>query len=137
MRVLSNLIGNAIKFSPKHSRVNVKVRADQQFVNIAIADSGPGIPENHLGGVFENFWQDRKTADQGAGVGLAVVKTVIEAHGGTVKAESNLNGGTTFTFSLPRRRPAGAQLRKPTPAAIKRLSRTTGELLDHTDGPTL
>lgn len=137
MRVLSNLIGNAVKFSPKHSRVNVKVRADQQFVNISIADSGPGIPDSRLGGLFESFWQDRKTAEQGAGIGLAVVKTVIEAHGGTVKAESNLNGGTTFTFSLPRRRPAGAQLRKPTPAAIKRLSRTTGELIDHTDGPSL
>lgn len=137
MRVLANLIGNAIKFSKRHSRVNVKVRSDQQFVNVSIADAGPGIPEAQLGGVFDNFWQSPKTADQGAGVGLAVVKTVIEAHGGSVKAESNLSGGTTFTFSLPRRRPAGAQLRKPTPSAVKRLSRTTGELLDNPDGPTL
>ena len=113
MRVLSNLIGNAIKFSRKHSKVLIKVRSDQQFVTISIADSGPGIPEAQIPGLFENFWQARKTADQGAGVGLAVVKTIIEAHGGTVRVDSNVGQGSTFTFSLPRRRPAGAQLKKP------------------------
>ncbi|MES2965646.1 MAG: HAMP domain-containing sensor histidine kinase [Bdellovibrionota bacterium] len=136
MRVLSSLIGNAIKFGKKHSRVNVKVRSDQQFVNISVADGGPGVPDAQLAGIYDNFWQDKKTADQGAGVSLAVVKTVIEAHGGTVKAESNLNGGTTFTFSLPRRRPVGAQLRKPTPSAVRRLSRNT-ETLENPEGPTL
>ncbi|MEK7358342.1 MAG: HAMP domain-containing sensor histidine kinase, partial [Bdellovibrionota bacterium] len=114
LRVISNVIGNAVKFGPKHSRITVKVKADQQFANISIADSGPGIPEHQLGSLFEKFWQARSTSEQGAGVGLAVVKTIIEAHGGTVRAESNLSGGTTITFSLPRRRPVGAQLRKPT-----------------------
>lgn len=112
IRVLTNLIGNAIKFSPKHGKVVVKVRSNQQFVNISVADSGPIIPEKKMAEVFDNFWQARKTADQGAGVGLAVVKTIIEAHGGTVKVENNHGEGNMFTFSLPRRRPVGAQLKK-------------------------
>lgn len=113
MRVLSNLIGNAIKFSPKHNKVVVKVRSDQQFVYVSVADSGPGIPENKLAEIFDNFWQARKTAEQGAGVGLAIVKTIIEAHGGTVRVDSHSGHGSTFTFSLPRRRPVGAHLKKP------------------------
>lgn len=137
MRVLANVIGNAIKFGPKHSRINVKVKADQQFATILVADTGPGIPENQLGNLFENFWQARSTSSQGAGVGLAVVKTIIEAHGGAVKAESNLHGGTTISFSLPRRRPAGAQLRKPTATGVRHVSRTTGETLSTEENPTL
>jgi signal transduction histidine kinase len=122
MRVLSNLIGNAIKFSRKHSKVLIKVRSDQQFVTISIADSGPGIPDSQVAGLFDNFWQASRSADQGAGVGLAVVKTIIEAHGGTIKVDSNLGQGSTFTFSLPRRRPAGATLRKP-PGSVRTQAR--------------
>ncbi len=112
MRVLSNLISNAIKFSPKHNKVVIKVRSDQQFVYISVTDSGPGIPEKRLAEIFDHFWQARKTADQGAGVGLAIVKTIIEAHGGTVRVDSHSGHGSTFTFSLPRRRPVGAHLKK-------------------------
>ncbi|MEK6773299.1 MAG: HAMP domain-containing sensor histidine kinase [Bdellovibrionota bacterium] len=114
VRVLANLVGNAIKFSPKHSKVIVKVRSDQQFVNISVADSGPGISEKQLPGIFDHFWQARKTADQGPGVGLAIVKTIVEAHGGTVRVDSHVGYGSTFTFSLPRRRPVGANLKRPT-----------------------
>lgn len=120
LRVLSNLVGNAIKFSPKQSKVIVKVRSDAQFVYVSVRDSGPGIPEKHLAEVFNRFWQARKTADQGPGVGLAVVKTIIEAHSGVVTVESHVGHGSTFTFSLPRRRPTGAQMKKP-PAPIVRL----------------
>lgn len=123
LRVLSNLIGNAIKFSPKHGRVVVKVRSDQQFVNISVTDSGSGIPENHRAELFDHFWQAKKTADQGAGIGLAVVKTIIEAHGGTVKLDNPLGHGSTFTFSLPRRRPVGAHIKKPA-APMVRTKRT-------------
>lgn len=136
MRVLSNLVGNAIKFSKRHSRVAIKVKSDQQFVNISVADEGPGIPDAQLGGIFESFWQSRKTKEQGAGVGLPVVKTIIDAHGGSVKAESNINGGTTFSFSLPRRRPVGAPLRKPVPTPVRRVT-PSGERLDHHDGPSV
>jgi len=122
VRVLSNLVGNAIKFSPKHNKVVVKVRSDQQFVYVSVADSGPGIPENRLAEIFDHFWQARKTAEQGAGVGLAIVKTIVESHGGTVRVDSNSGHGTTFTFSLPRRRPVGAHLQKPT-STVRQTSR--------------
>lgn len=115
LRVLSNLVGNAIKFSPKHSKVVIKVRSDQQFVYVSVVDSGSGIPEGKISELFDHFWQARETAEQGSGVGLAIVKTIIEAHGGTVRAESQLGHGSTFTFSLPRRRPVGAQMGRPAP----------------------
>lgn len=115
LRVITNLVGNAIKFSPKHSKVIVKVRSDQQFVNVSVTDSGPGIPENKISDLFSHFWQARKTSEHGAGVGLAVVKTIIEAHGGTIRVDSKIGIGSTFIFSLPRRRPASAQLKKPAP----------------------
>lgn len=113
LRILSNLVGNAIKFSPKHSKVVIKVRSDQQFVYVSVIDSGPGIPEKQLAEIFDNFWQARDSADQGAGVGLAIVKTIVEAHGGVVRVDSQMGNGSTFTFSLPRRRPVGAQLGRP------------------------
>lgn len=119
LRVLSNLIGNAIKFSPKHSKVVIKARSDQQFVYISIKDNGPGIPEKQLPEIFEHFWQARTTADQGPGIGLAIVKTIIEAHGGTVTVESHVGHGSTFTFSLPRRRPAGANVGKPNVPVVR------------------
>jgi len=113
MRILANLVGNAIKFSPKHSKVVVKVRSDQQFVYVSVVDNGPGIPEKQVSEIFDHFWQARATADQGAGIGLAIVKTIVEAHGGTVRVDSQVGQGSTFTFSLPRRRPVGAQLGRP------------------------
>lgn len=113
LRVMSNLIGNAIKFSPRNGKVSVKVRSDQQYVNISIADSGSGISEKQLSEIFNFHWQARKTADQGAGVGLAVAKTIVESHGGVLKIHSHPGSGTTVTFSLPRRRPAGAQMKRP------------------------
>ncbi len=113
LRVMMNLVGNAIKFSPRHGKVVVKARSDQQFAYISVIDNGPGIPQGQLSGLFDNFWQARKTADQGPGIGLAIVKTIVEAHGGTVAVESHVGHGSTFTFSLPRRRPVGAQVGRP------------------------
>jgi signal transduction histidine kinase len=127
LRVLSNLIGNAIKFSPRHGRVTVKVRSDQQFVNISVTDSGSGVPESHRADLFRHFWQARKTAEQGAGVGLAVVKTIVEAHGGTVKLENALGHGSTFTFSLPRRRPVGAHIKKPAAPTVRIKRSSSGD----------
>jgi|GEM_PF-1380968 len=131
LRVLSNLVGNAIKFSPKHSKVVVKVRSDQKFVNISVTDSGPGIPEKQQVEIFENFWQASQTADQGAGVGLAIVKTIVEAHGGTVKVDSHVGHGSTFTFSLPRRRPVGAHLRKRPVSTVRYSHRPQGSADAH------
>ncbi len=114
IRILWNLIGNAIKHSPKHSKVVIKVRSDQKFIYIAVLDSGPGISEQNQTKIFTEFWQAKKTADQGPGIGLAVAKTIVEAHGGTLTVESQSGYGSTFTFSLPRRRPVGANINRPT-----------------------
>jgi signal transduction histidine kinase len=119
MRVLSNIIGNAIKFSPKLSKVIVRVRQDQQFVYISVKDSGPGIPEKQIPQLFDRFWQATKTSDDGAGIGLSVAKSIIEAHGGNIKVESHMGSGTTFTFSLPRRRPAGLEMGRPVVSTVK------------------
>jgi signal transduction histidine kinase len=112
VRVLANLINNAIKFSTKGEKVVVKVRSDQKFANISVVDYGSGIPASQLEGIFDNFWQAKKTADQGPGLGLAIVKQIIDSHGGTVEIQSQVGRGTTVTFSLPRRRPVGASLKK-------------------------
>lgn len=134
IRVLWNLVGNAIKFSPKHSKVIVKVRSDQKFVYISVTDSGPGIPEKQIPQIFDHFWQARKTAEQGPGIGLAVVKTIIEAHGGTVSVDSQVGYGSTFTFSLPRRRPVGAHLSRPPVTTVKQNARPQG-FSDFPEGP--
>ncbi|MNT76809.1 Adaptive-response sensory-kinase SasA [compost metagenome] len=92
----------------------VKVRSDQKFANISVVDTGTGIPADQLAGLFDNFWQAKKTADKGSGIGLAMVKTLVTAHGGTVDVQSQLGRGTTVMFSLPRRRPVGASIKKST-----------------------
>lgn len=135
MRVLSNLVGNAIKFSPKNSKVIVKVRSDQQFVFISVKDSGPGIPEKQLSEIFDHFWQARKTAAQGPGIGLAIVKTIIEAHGGSVHVESHVGHGSTFTFSLPRRRPVGAHIGRPAASTVRVNPRAAGYPEVRSEGP--
>ncbi|MFS4460151.1 sensor histidine kinase [Bdellovibrio sp. HCB2-146] len=114
VRILVNLISNAIKFSARGEKVVVKVRSDQKFANISVIDTGTGIPSDQVSGIFDNFWQAKKTADQGAGIGLAMVKTLVTAHGGTVEMQSQSGRGTTVTFSLPRRRPVGAAIKKST-----------------------
>jgi signal transduction histidine kinase len=127
---LLNIVGNAIKFSPKLSKVIVRVRSDQQFVYISVKDSGPGIPEKQIPHLFDSFWQASKTSDQGAGIGLSVAKSIIEGHGGSVKVESHMGSGTTFTFSLPRRRPAGLQMGRPVVSTVKSGPRALPEKFD-------
>lgn len=134
LRVLTNLVGNALKFSPRHSKVVVKARSDQQFAYISVIDSGPGIPESRVPHLFDSFWQSPKTADQGAGIGLAIVKTIVEAHGGTVTADSHGNG-STFTFSLPRRRPVGAQVGRSAAAQSRQVLRP--KTTDSLQSPTV
>lgn len=135
LRVLSNLVGNAIKFSPKLSKVIVRVRSDQQFVYVSVKDGGPGIPEKQIPHLFDRFWQASETASQGAGVGLSVAKSIVEAHGGVLTVESHLGSGTTFTFSLPRRRPAGLQKGRPVVSTVKSGSRAIPQRIEMRDEP--
>lgn len=100
-QVLSNLVGNAVKFTPAHGRIRVSAARDGDDVRVAVEDTGPGIPAEHLENVFDRFWQARSTRRAGAGLGLAIARGVVEAHGGRIWARSEVGRGTTFEFTLP------------------------------------
>ena len=101
-QVLSNLIGNALKFTPAGGtiRVNARARSDD-VVEISIADTGHGIPAEHLPHVFDRFWQADRQGRAGAGLGLSIVKGIVEAHGGRIDVASVVGEGTTFSFTIP------------------------------------
>jgi two-component system phosphate regulon sensor histidine kinase PhoR len=101
-QVMVNLLHNAIKFTPAGGRIVVSSRAAGDAVIMAIADSGAGIAREDLPHVFERFYKgDKARAEEGTGMGLAIAKHIVEAHGGTIRAESEEGKGSTFSFSLP------------------------------------
>jgi signal transduction histidine kinase len=103
-RVLDNLVSNAIKFTPADGRVTVRLFRSEQVVRLEVADTGIGIPSEHLGRIFDRFYQvDGSTTRKygGVGLGLALVKAIVEAHGGQITVASEGGVGTTFTFTLP------------------------------------
>lgn len=109
VQLLSNLLGNALKFTPEAGRVSLRVRVAEGRLELVVADTGPGIPAEQMEHLFERFWQGTNARRAGAGLGLAIVKGIAEAHGGTVTVESRLGEGTTFLVSLPTApRPAGS-----------------------------
>jgi signal transduction histidine kinase len=101
VQVFSNLVGNAIKFTPERGTITISARAGEKQVVFQVSDTGPGIPDADLKNVFRPYWQAKKTAFMGAGLGLAIVRGIVEAHGGTVWAENAPNGGAVFTFTIP------------------------------------
>src|SRR5918999_4823993 len=104
-QVVWNLLSNAIKFTPRGGRVQVRLERVNSHVEVAVSDTGTGIPAAFLPHVFDRFRQaDQKTTRQhgGMGLGLAIVRHLVELHGGTVRAESEGEGqGSTFTVLLP------------------------------------
>lgn len=113
-RVISNLIGNAIKFSDAGGSIEVGGERQDGWVLISVRDDGAGIPHDQLAHVFDRFWQGRENDRRGAGLGLSISRGIVEAHGGRIWVESRVNEGSTFSFTLPvatedaeaRRRPA-------------------------------
>jgi len=101
MQVLANLLGNAVKFTPQGGRVGVRARADGEEVRFEVWDTGPGIPPEHLGHVFDRFWKVRTANRHGAGLGLAIARGIVEAHDGRIWAQSEPGHGSTFVFTLP------------------------------------
>lgn len=102
-RVLDNLLGNAVKFTPADGTVNVRLRQDDAHVILQVSDTGIGIPEKELARIFDRFYQIDGSAQRrygGTGLGLALVKEVVEGCGGTVAVESEVGRGTTFTVRL-------------------------------------
>jgi len=100
-QTLSNLVGNAIKFSPSGSKILVLARHDSDGVVFSVLDSGKGISADQLPRVFDRYWQSSRTDRQGAGLGLAIAKGIIETHGGKIWIESKPGTGTTASFTLP------------------------------------
>jgi signal transduction histidine kinase len=101
-QVLSNLIGNALKFTPPGGRVTVHTRAREDRVEFCVEDTGPGFPADQLPHIFQRYWQSRRTERHGAGLGLPIAKGIITAHGGSIHAESGEGGGTKLYFTLER-----------------------------------
>jgi signal transduction histidine kinase len=100
-QVVANLLSNALKFTPQGGLVSVKLQHDDDWVLLRVADSGPGIPAEELPHVFDRFWRGRTAQAPGTGIGLTVVRELIQAHGGSVHAASQPGRGTTITVRLP------------------------------------
>jgi len=101
LQVFSNLGGNAIKFTPENGRIEIRATIRDTTVEFAVRDTGPGIAPEDLPHIFDRFWQARKVARGGVGLGLAIAKGIVESHGGVIRVESEPGGGSCFAFTLP------------------------------------
>jgi signal transduction histidine kinase len=101
LQVLSNLLGNALKFTRGEGRVDIAVQRIEQEIRFSISDTGPGIAPDKLEAVFDRFWQSSQRGHAGLGLGLYIARCIVEAHGGRIWAESRLEEGSTFYFTLP------------------------------------
>ena len=102
--VILNLVHNALRFTPKGGVVRISTRNFEGEVEVAVADTGPGLPPEKLPRVWERFYksdQARTHGSGGTGLGLAIVKQIVEAHDGKVAVQSEVGKGATFSFSLP------------------------------------
>jgi light-regulated signal transduction histidine kinase (bacteriophytochrome) len=108
LQVFQNLIGNAIKYMDKpQGRIRVNCTCDEQFWTFSVSDNGPGINEKYFDKIFQMFQTlTRRDELESTGIGLSVVKKIVELHGGTVWVESQMGEGTTFSFTLPKQETA-------------------------------
>jgi signal transduction histidine kinase len=104
LQVLSNLVGNALKFTPDGGEVTISAQAADGMVAISISDTGVGIPQDEIPHLFEKFKTFRTASDRrvrGSGLGLYIARAIVEAHGGTISVESEQGKGSTFVFTVP------------------------------------
>lgn len=107
-QAIDNLISNAIKFTPESGRVDVTLAQNEEHVTLTVADTGMGMTAADIDHLFERFFRtDSAQAQQiqGSGLGLPIVKAIVEAHDGTITVTSEPNAGTSFVISLPLARP--------------------------------
>jgi len=100
-QIVGNLLANALKFTPRGGRVRIRLWQEADRAVIEVSDSGPGIPKDELGRVFERFFRGRAARAGGSGIGLTVVRELITAHGGDVRVANAIDGGAVFTVTLP------------------------------------
>ncbi len=104
IQVINNLISNAIKFTPDGGVITVRIKPEKETVQISVSDTGVGIPEHLQEGLFEKFTKARRPGLKGepsVGLGMSIIKTIVEWHGGKIWFESKENKGTTFHIELP------------------------------------
>ncbi len=111
LQVFENLVGNAAKFTNPSGRVTIGAATREHDILFWVADTGAGIPAEHVEHLFDRFWQASRTDRRGAGLGLPIAKGIVEAHGGTMWVESHLGVGTTFYFTIPLARSTDADSR--------------------------
>ena len=109
LQVFENLIGNAVKFTKPGGRITIGAASHDGEVLFWVEDTGAGISAEEMPHVFDRFWQAPKARRGGAGLGLQIVKGIVEAHGGRIWVESEVGVGTTFYFTLPTAETARAQ----------------------------
>jgi signal transduction histidine kinase len=105
-QVMVNLFSNAIKYSKEEGEILFEILENNDQTGFVLRDNGIGIPEEEIPYIFERFYRADKSRNRltgGSGIGLTIVKSIVEAHGGTVKAESKLNEGSSFTVLLPKK----------------------------------
>jgi PAS domain S-box-containing protein len=133
-QVLTNLLGNAMKFTDPGGKVVARVEPRGNEALFAVTDTGPGIPPEDLTHVFDRFWRAQKTRHAGTGLGLSIAKGIVEAHGDRIWVESRLGAGSTFYFTLPMPLPHEEQPEKRLPGAASR-DRRGGAVLVAEDDP--
>jgi signal transduction histidine kinase len=110
LQVFSNLVGNAVKFTPSGGTITLSaIRVDGR-VQCSVIDTGPGIPPAQIPRLFGKFWQAKRGDGRGVGLGLAIAKGIVEAHGGTISVESTVGQGSVFSFVLPNWGEAGPRV---------------------------
>jgi signal transduction histidine kinase len=101
VQVVSNLVGNAVKFTPEGGVVTLSAARGEGEVRFAVADTGEGIPPEQVPHIFGAFWQARHADRRGLGLGLSIARGLVEAHGGRIWVESEPGSGARFVFTLP------------------------------------
>jgi signal transduction histidine kinase len=107
-QVLSNLLGNASKFTPEGGRIWVTLVERDGQVEFEIQDSGPGVGPQDVPHIFDRYWQAAGRRRMGLGLGLAIAKGIVLAHGGRIWVESKVGSGSVFRFTLPKTHERGA-----------------------------
>ncbi|WP_437293298.1 sensor histidine kinase [Sorangium sp. So ce426] len=101
LQVLSNLVGNALKFTAEGREITIGAERQGPAVRLSVSDTGTGIRPEDIPRLFDRYWQGRAARCAGAGLGLYIVKGIVEAHGGRISVDSELGAGTTFSCTIP------------------------------------